>query len=217
MDLEQELAAFKAKFERTAPAQRVALYDDKIGELRLTFPIDQALQVGESAPDFELPDIDGTPMMLSHALRSGPVVLTFYRGAWCPYCNIQLRAYQAILPVIVRLKARLIAVSPQKPDYSEKTANDNALGFAVLSDVGNVAARRFGLVYSLPLELRAALRANNKALPDMNGDETWELPVPATFVIAPRGAVALAHVDVDYRKRLEPASILKALTALAFN
>jgi peroxiredoxin len=141
-------------------------------------------------------------------------VLTFYRGGWCPYCNIQLRAYQAVLPQIAALGARLVAISPQLPEQSLATAQTDELTFDVLSDVGNHAARRFGLVYALPEELRAALRSNNKALPGINGDESWELPVPATYVIAPNGRIALAYIEVDYRKRLGPDAILDALRSL---
>jgi peroxiredoxin len=215
MELEQTLAAFRAEFARTAPAGRVALDEAKIQELLSRFPFDRTIQVGDQAPDFDLPDIDGTPVGLRKALRSGPVVLTFYRGGWCPYCNIQLRAYQAILPQITAFGARLIAISPQLPDGSLSTAEKNQLSFSVLSDVGNLVARRFGIVFSLPPELREALIANNKALPNINGDETWELPVPATFLVATNGTVALAHIDADYRRRLEPDAILDTLNSLS--
>lgn len=215
MELEQELAAFRAEFVRSAPADRTALYDAKVEELRASFPFDTVLQVGRLVPDFELPDVDGTQINIRRSLQSGPVVLTFYRGGWCPYCNIQLRAYEQSLQQISAAGARLIAISPQLPDQSLSTAEKNELSFSVLSDVGNVVARRFGLVFSLPLELQAALIANNKALPDINGDESWELPVPATFVVASDGTVALAHVDVDYRQRLDPSAILDALKSLA--
>jgi peroxiredoxin len=125
-----------------------------------------------------------------------------------------LRAYQAVLPQIAALGARLVAISPQLPEQSLATAQTDELTFDVLSDVGNHAARRFGLVYALPEELRAALRSNNKALPGINGDESWELPVPATYVIAPNGRIALAYIEVDYRKRLGPDAILDALRSL---
>ena len=141
-------------------------------------------------------------------------LLTFYRGGWCPYCNIQLRAYQAILPEMAALGARLVAISPQLPDGSLTTAQTNALTFDILSDAGNSVARRFGLVYALPEDLREALRSNNKALPAINGDGSWELPVPATYVIAPDGRIVLAGIEVDYRKRLEPDAILAAVKAL---
>lgn len=149
--------------------------------------------------------------MLDELLLQGPVVLTFYRGAWCPYCNLQLRAYQAILPQVAAWGARLVAISPQRPDNSLGTAEKNALTFDVLSDAGNEVARRYGLVYALPGELRDALRANDKALSTINGDESWELPVPATYVIGEDGRVLLASLHVDYRTRLEPEAMLAAL------
>jgi peroxiredoxin len=215
MSLEQELAAFKAEFSRTAPAGRAALYEAKIEELRADFALASAVSVDEAAPDFALPNAAGKSLVLKELLRSGPVILTFYRGGWCPYCNIQLRAYQSVLPQISALGARLVAISPQLPDNSLDTANKNALTFDVLSDVRNEVARSYGLAYSLPEEIRATLRSNNKALPSINGDESWELPVPATYVIARDQHVALAYIEVDYRKRLEPEALLTCLKSLS--
>ena len=214
MGLEQQLEELKEQFLRTAPAGRPALYEAKIEELRTSFALEAAAGVGSMAPDFRLPDVKGNLVSLGDLLRDGPVVVTFYRGGWCPYCNIQLRAYQAALPHIAALGARLVAISPQLPEQSLSTARADELTFQVLSDVGNQAARRFDLVYALPEELRAALRSNNKALPGINGDESWELPVPATYVIARDGRIVLAHIEVDYRKRLGPEAILDALRSL---
>jgi peroxiredoxin len=214
MGLDQQLAELKENFLRTAPAGRPALYEAKIEELRASFARDAAAGAGAVAPDFRLPGVNANPVSLAELLRQGPVVLTFYRGGWCPYCNIQLRAYQAALPHITALGARLVAVSPQLPEPSFSTAQSDELTFDVLSDVGNDVARRFGLVYALPEELRAALRSNNKALPGINGDESWELPVPATYVIAQDRHIVLAYIDVDYRKRLAPEAILEALQSL---
>jgi peroxiredoxin len=215
MSLEHELASFKAEFSRTAPAGRAALYEAKIEELRADFALASAVGVDEAAPDFALPNAAGKSIVLKELLRSGPVILTFYRGGWCPYCNIQLRAYQSVLPQISASGARLVAISPQLPDNSLDTVNKNALTFDVLSDVRNEVARSYGLVYSLPEDIRAALRSNNKALPSINGDESWELPVPATYVIARDQRVALAYIDVDYRKRLEPEALLTCLKSLS--
>jgi len=214
MGLEQDLAAYRAEFARKAPAERAALFESKINELRASFALENAIGPDDLAPDFTLPDARGKSVSLSALLQAGPVVVTFYRGGWCPYCNIQLRAYQAVLPQIMALDGRLVAISPQLPDGSLSTADANELTFDVLSDVGNDTARRFGLVFALPQELRDAMRANNRALPDINGDESWELPVPATYVIGQNGHVALAYVDVDYRKRLEPDAILATLASL---
>ena len=215
MKLEQELAAFKAEFARTAPTGRAALYEAKIEELRAEFASESAIGVDDPAPDFALPNATAKSVVLKDLLRSGPVVLTFYRGGWCPYCNIQLRAYQGVLPEITGLGGRLVAISPQLPDNSLDTVNKNALTFDVLSDVGNKVAEQYGLVYALPEEIRSALRSNNKALPSINGDESWELPVPATFVVASDQHVALAYIEVDYRKRLEPEALLTCLKSLS--
>jgi peroxiredoxin len=143
-------------------------------------------------------------------LKQGPVVLTFYRGDWCPYCNLQLRAYQAILPRIRELGANLVAISPQTPDNSLSTAEKKGLTFPVLSDGGNAVARRYGLVFSLS----ETLRTTGANLPSFNGDDSWDLPMPGTFVIAPDGTVRLAFVDADWTRRLEPAAILDALQRL---
>ncbi len=116
MGLEEELATFRAEFERTAPSGRAALYSAKIEELRGRFWLEDALAVGDEAPDFTLPDSRGRQVSLAAVLRAGPAVVTFYRGGWCPYCNIQLRAYQRALPEIAAFGGRIIAISPQLPD-----------------------------------------------------------------------------------------------------
>src|SRR5271154_4610816 len=137
MGLQQELDALRAEFVRTAPPGRAKLYDAKVEELLRTFPTDAALKTGDQAPDFTLPDGSGRPVSLSERLRVGPAVVTFYRGGWCPYCNLQLRAYQRALEEITALGGKLVAISPQLPDGSLTTAETNKLTFDVLSDVGN--------------------------------------------------------------------------------
>ena len=155
--------------------------------------------------------------VLKDLLAAGPVVLSFYRGGWRPYCNLELRALQPALPEITRLGATLVAVSPQTPDESLSTAEKNALAFPVLSDAGSATAKSFGIAYDLAEELRPIYARFGHALPDKNGDESWVLPIPATYVIDTDGTIALAFVDVDYRNRLEPAEILTALQSLSKN
>jgi len=211
MGLEKELTDFRVEHTRTMPAGRAELYDAKVEALRASFLIENTPAMGGEAPEFSLPNAQGKLVSLSKALSDGPVVVTFYRGSWCPYCNLQLRAYQRALPEITALGGRLMAISAQLPDKSLSTVEQNALEFDALSDVGNRVARSFGLVYALPDELRAVLISNNKALPMFNGDDSWELPVPATYVIGRNGRVVLASVQIDYRQRLAPEEIVAAL------
>ena len=175
----------------------------------------QAPMKGQRAPDFVLPDALGETVRLADLRQRGPVVVTFYRGACCPYCNLALRAYQAVLPEITARGATLVAISPQTPDNSLTTAEKAGLTFPVLSDVGNRVARRYGLVFALSEAARPLYTAVGSDLPAYNGDALWELPVPGTFVMAPDGTVRLAFVDPDYTHRLEPAAILAALRDLA--
>ena len=174
--------------------------------------VERALKAGQLAPNFVLPDHRGAPVRLSRALRDGPVILTFYRGGWCPYCNLQLRAYQKIAAELRRAGVRLLAVSPQTPDATAATVTDNALGFDVLSDVGSKVGRAYGVAFDLADELRPLYARLGHALPDRNGAD-WVLPIPATYVIAPSGEIVLAFVDTDYRHRLEPADAIAAAVA----
>ena len=209
--LADQIAALNEELAGKAPAEVLATFGREIAALVRSGIAASGLHEGTPAPDFTLPNVDGRPVTLSALLRQGPVVLTFYRGEWCPYCNLQLRAYQAILPQIEELGVSLVAVSPQTPDNSLTSAEQKGLTFPVLSDAGNEVARRYGLVYSLS----QALRAVSADLPVYNGDDSWELPMPGTFVIAPDGTVRLAFVDADWTRRLEPAALLDALRGLA--
>jgi peroxiredoxin len=174
-----------------------------------------ALKAGDRAPDFRLRDPRGGNVRLNDLLTEGPVVVSFYLGGWCPYCNLELRALQEVLPEITRLGAQLVAISPELPEESLSTAEENELAFDVLSDLGSVTARAFSIAFDLAAELRPIYAQFGHALPDKNGDQSWVLPIPATYVIDRDATIALAFVDVDYRNRLESAEILVALQALA--
>jgi peroxiredoxin len=214
MSLTSELAAFRAEFMGAAPPE----IRDAMGradlELAASGLTERALKAGDLAPDFELPGVDGRTIRLSTLLRDGPVVVSFYRGGWCPYCNLELRALQSVLPQVQALGAHLVAISPQTPDESLSTAEKNALAFPVLSDVGSDAARSFGIAFDLADELRPIYARFGHALPDRNGDDSWVLPIPATYVVGQNGRIALAFVDIDYRNRLDPADVIQALQNL---
>jgi peroxiredoxin len=171
----------------------------------------QSLQLGAKAPDFKLPDAHGTPVSLSGLLAKGPVVVTFYRGGWCPFCDLQLRAYQGVLSAIHDLSAELVAISPQTPDYALSDVEKKQLTFPVLTDKGNAVARDFKLVFSLSGALRKLQTHFGSVLPKFNGDDSWELPMPGTFVLDRHGIVKFASVDPNWMVRVEPAVILEAL------
>jgi peroxiredoxin len=212
--LKETLVAFRAGSARRWGSERIALYEAQTDELRRSGIAEAALGAGDRAPDFSLPDLQGGRVHLSEILRRGPVVLAFYRGGWCHYCSLQLRAYQDALAEIERLGAALIAISPQTAERSLATADRDELAFPVLSDPGCRVARNYRLVFSLAVELRPVYAQSGIDLPAINGDGRWDLPIPATFVIDRDGQIVLAHVDVDYRNRLEPSQMVSALAAL---
>src|ERR1700748_3810609 len=172
----------------------------------------RAPHVGDQAPDFALPDQRGGEVLLSALLRKGPVVLIFYRGEWCPYCNLQLRTFQAHLDQIAALGAQLVAISPQTPDHSLSMAEKNDLGFAVLSDVGAKVIDRYGLKYEVDAETRALFDAVGNDVGAHSGGGGWVLPAAATFVIGVDGAVRYASVRGNWTDRAEPAAVLAALS-----
>ena len=173
-----------------------------------------AVNVGDKAHDFSLPNVKGGNIRLYQALEKGSVVLSFYRGGWCPFCNLEFKALQEHLPEMKALGASLIGISPETPDNSLSTVEKHQLQFDVLSDVGNVVAHEYGLIMTVYEEVRPLYLDWGLNIPRVNGDDSWELPVPATYVIDMDGIVRAAHVDKDYTKRMEPADIVAALRAI---
>jgi peroxiredoxin len=217
MSLKVELDALRSEFMAQVPAEiRDAMVRADM-ELAASGIAHRALKAGDRSPDFNLPEARGGYVSLKDLIAKGPVGLSFYQGGWCPYCNLELRALQKALPEIIRLGARLVAVSPQTRDESLSTAEKNELAFSVLSDIGSATARSFGIAYDVAGELRPIYARFGHALPEKNGDESWVVPIPATYVIDGDGTIALAFVGVDYRNRLEPADILAALQSLSKN
>ncbi len=215
--LQQQIETLQDQLAQQLPAEVLAQLSKSITTLVQTGIAQQSVKVGERAPDFTLPDVFGKPVTLSELLKHGPVVLTFYRGEWCPWCNLTLRAYQRILLQIRALGASLVAVSPQTPEHSLSTVEKKELTFTVLSDVGNSVARKYRLVFTLEQSIRTLYTNIGADLPGFNGDPSWELPMPATFLLAQDGTVRLAFVDADFTHRLEPATLLDGLLALGSN
>lgn len=212
--LADQLAKFKVGFKQRAAPERVAMMEAATADLRATGIESRALQRGDKAPDLTLPDALNQPVRLSTLWQQGPLVLIFYRGGWCPYCNLELRAWQQRLPTLKHLGAQLVAVSPQTPDNSLSTAQKNELAFPVLSDSALQAASAFGVAFEMPPELIELYSRVGNDLPVLNGNGRWVLPVPATYLIDRDGRVAFAQVDADYRERAEPEEVLAAVAAL---
>lgn len=174
-----------------------------------------ALKVGQKAIDFELPNQEGESVSLKKLISQGPVVVTFYRGDWCPYCNLQLRALQARLEEIQPLGATLVAISPQVPDGSLTKSEISEMNFTVLSDQNAKVASQYGVAWEVPEFLLEHMRVDrNLDLEKINNGNSSVLPIPATFIIGTDGIITWNYVNVDYRTRSEPEEIIEALKQL---
>jgi peroxiredoxin len=209
----KELDELREKSMKNAPPDRLRTSEKGIEEVGKSGVVEKALKVGDRAPDFELPDANGKKVKLSELISRGPVIVTWYRGGWCPYCNIALRGFQTSLPEIRGAGASLVAISPETPDNSLTTSEKNHLEFQVLSDKGNKAAHAYGVAYKLP-KIVADQFKGRLDLAKYNGDDSSELPLGATYVIDRSGIIRYAFVDADFRKRAEPADVLAALRGL---
>jgi peroxiredoxin len=174
----------------------------------------RAVQVGDRAPDFALPNTRGETISLSALRQRGPVVLNFYRGAWCPYCNLELKALNDAMPEIRSRGASLVAISPNLVKKSADFIQENSFGFDILSDLDNMVAKEYRLVFTLAEALRPIYANWGFDLPDFDGNERFELPMPATYVVDTGGTVAAGFVHEDYTRRMEPAAIIESLDRL---
>ncbi len=214
MTLQSELDSFRAGWEARVGEQIARLIAGDIDHLRATGILDRAAKAGDAFPKTtNLRDAHGRPFDLGALIAAKPVILTFYRGGWCPYCNLELRAYQALLREIHAAGAELVAVSPELPDHSLSTAEKNDLTFKVLSDIGSELAGSLGIRFTLSEAVRPFYEKAGHDLPGRNGDGTWSLPMPATFVIAQGGRIAAAFIEPDYRRRPDPKAALAVLAA----
>ena len=220
MTLQAKLDVFKADFEAGKPPYNVPYsvietMHRATAELVASGAAARALKAGDKAPAFTLSDPDGRPVSSADLRARGPLVVSFYRGVWCPYCNMELQALQAALPEFEKLGAALVAVSPQTAPNSRKSVRQNDLGFPILSDPHNDVAAAFGLRFAMPDFLIDLYKGLKNDLPAFNGDPSWTLPMPGRFVIAQDGTVLYAEVNPDYTRRPEPDDMLPALRRAA--
>ena len=216
MTLQAKLDAFKADFEAGKPPYNVPYsvietMHRATAELVASGAAARAIKAGDKAPSFTLSDPEGRPISSADLLARGPLVVSFYRGVWCPYCNMELQALQAALPAFETLGAALVAISPQTAPNSRKSVRQNDLGFPILSDPNNDVAAAFGLRFAMPAYLVDLYKELKNDLPAFNGDPSWTLPMPGRFVVAPDGTVLYAEVNPDYTRRPEPENMLPAL------
>ena len=205
---------FNAGLAEQAPAEVLEGFGRFIADQAAVDYAARAPKVGERAPDFRLPDQLGRQVSLAGELEDGPVVLIFYRGEWCPYCNMMLRTYQLRAGDFSERGARLVAVSPQTPDNSLTMAEKHSLQFPVLSDEGGDVIGTYGLKYEVEGQSRELHAAVGSDVASFNGKGGWILPAPAVFVIDRKAMVRFAGVNGDYTQRVEPDEALAALDSL---
>ena len=221
MSLQDTLDAFRKNFEAggapyNAPDWIHEPMHRATEELIASGAADHALKVGAKAPVFTLKDPDGHDVSSAELLRTGPLIVTFYRGVWCPYCNMDLQAIQAALPELQKRSAQLVAISPQTAPNSRRSQRENKIAFPILSDPHNDVAAAFGLRFKLPdylIDLYKNVFKNDLEL--VNGDPSWTLPMPARFLIGQDGTILYAEVNPDYTRRPDPEEILPVLSKAA--
>ena len=214
MKLREELEALTQEVRAATQPYVLETLGKAVADLKKADFTQRALKVGERAGNFSLPDVYGNTITLSQLLVEGPVILVFYRGGWCPYCNLTLRAWQKVLPDIYELGAQVVAISPEKSENNLATIRKNRLDYIVLTDTSSEVARQFGVSFVLPAYLKRLYKTFGLNLEKYNDARTVELPIPATFLINTDQAIQYAYADEDYAQRADPDEILTALSAL---
>jgi peroxiredoxin len=214
MNLPDKLNELKAKFEKQAPKEALETMHKATDDLRKSGILERALKVGDPMPEFELENADGNLIRSKDILAKKQMVLSFYRGRWWPYCNLELEALQNSLEKFNSAGAELIAISPQLAEHSRALVKAKKLTFEVLSDPGNSVAQKFGLGYALPEDLRKIYLQFGIDVPKHNGDNSWTLPLAARFIIDQKGVTRYAEVDVDYTIRPDPEHTIKVLKSI---
>ncbi|MGR3764526.1 peroxiredoxin-like family protein [Rossellomorea sp. NS-SX7] len=213
LNMRQQYDEYISAFKKKASPEVQDKMSQAIAELEDS-NAGQGLTAGEKIPSFTLPDATGNEVSIKDILEKGPVILTFYRGGWCPYCNMELRAYQELLDEIHAAGAELVAISPQTPDASLSTKEKNELDYVVLSDEGNKTAEDFNLVYKLPPYLVDIYKERGLDLEKANDSDEWTLPVSATYIVKQDGTIAYEYTKADYKDRAEPSDVVAELKNL---
>ncbi|KAL6695546.1 thioredoxin-like protein [Trichoderma pleuroticola] len=212
--LAAQLAATHEGVSQNAPAPIYATIKESIAGIKATFDKSAAVQAGSTLPSFKLPNALGQEVTSESLLAKGPILITFYRGDWCPFCNLALRSLQSHLDAFKAKGVTVVAISPELPNTSLTTTEKNELKFEVLSDVGNKFARQLGIVWDQPKSVQTVFDAFSIDLKTRNGDDSLAVPVPTTLLVDAKGVVRNVHTDPDYMQRLEPTTALEWADAL---
>jgi peroxiredoxin len=205
----------KELIAKYVPAETQAIHAQAVAELKARHLVASILPVGPKAPQFELQDHDGKLVSSSNLLVKGRLVLCFIRGRWCPFCVCQMEAMSLIVPQIEQTGATLVAMSPQTVKQSFFMHHQHKLRFPLLSDAHNQVARQFGVTYGVSAAQEAVYRRAFVNLPFANGDDSWELPIPATYILDRDGTVLYASANEDYTERPEPGEIVTILSRMS--
>ena len=206
--LREIFAERKQLIAKYVPPETQAIHAQSVAELKARNIAENILPLGATVPAFELPDHNGKLISSPDLLSRGRLVLCFIRGRWCPFCVGQLEAMNLVLLQIEQAGASLVAISPQTVKQSFFMHDQHKLRFPLLSDAGNKVARQFGLTYRVPAPQEAVYRRAFVNLPFTNGDDSWELPIPATYILDPNGTVLYVSANEDYTERPEPTEIV---------
>jgi len=211
MSLHENIAGLKAQIEQKLPAATRSIMDRATADLQSSGIMEGTIKIDDALPSFTLPNQNGTPVNLERVLAKGQLVLSIFRGAWCPYCMLELEALEARAQGFRDAGATLLIISPQSQAASAKMKADKGFSFDILSDLGNLYTEKLGLVFSLPDDLRKIYSGIGIDLPTFNGTDAWELPMPARLIVGKDGVVRDANINADYTIRPEPEETLRTL------
>lgn len=213
--LQDQLDEITARTRTLVQPERLAIGEKSVEELFAAGIEQRILPVGATAPEFALPDFSGRLVRSADLLALGPLVVNFFRGRWCPYCVTELEAWRDLYPALRERGALVVGISPQTQQQSDFTASQHEVPFPLLTDEGCRVAAQFGLVWTLPDYLRRYYLGILVNVPFINGDDSWKLPLPGTYVLGPGGRVLFAEAHADFRVRPEPEDVLRRLPAFA--
>ncbi len=210
MSLSTILSERKANNKKNIPTEKWTVMEHSTNDLKKQKLSNKAIKSGNLLPEFKLPNVHNKVISLNE-ITSDFLIISFYRGGWCPFCNLELKALQNILPDLKKMNTELVAISPETPDNSLTTSEKNELGFTVLSDLNNSYAKSLGLVFQLPEDLREVYHSFNIDVPKHNKNKDYELPMPATYILNKKREIIYDFIPEDYTERLNPSTILNIL------